>query len=47
MRIGAKNSTWALFGKRFFSPGCHENGFFSGFRARTLASVRHPERRAT
>jgi hypothetical protein len=40
MRIGAENSTCALFGKRFFSPGRQETGFFSGFPAHERPLVR-------
>jgi hypothetical protein len=39
MRIGAENSTCALFGKRFFSPGRQKTGFFSGFPAHEAAAA--------
>jgi hypothetical protein len=42
MRIGAENSTCALFGKRFFSPGRQKTGFFSGFPAHDRPPVRDP-----
>jgi hypothetical protein len=42
MRIGAENSTCALFGKRFFSPGGQKTGFFSGFPAHDPPPVRDP-----
>jgi len=47
MRIGAENSTCALFGKRFFSPGRQETGFFSGFPAHDRPALRAPGRNST